>query len=202
MSKTYLLRTCDTNLRSYNNFQWPQSGFVKCPDWSPKQKCGNGLHGLVNGDGNYDLLDWSSDAKWLVWSTEEEIINLNRKAKAKSGFVEFVGGRKEATDFIISKGANPSKVVGAFLFCEANEKLFGADLSTLTGGDGSTLTGGNESTLTGGYMSTLTGGYGSTLTFYYCLNNFKRTKTIYVGEDGILPNVAYKLDKNYGVVKA
>ena len=81
-----------------------------------------------------------------------------------------------------------------------NVKMIGGDESTLTGGnwstlmggDGSTLTGGDESTLTGGNGSTLTGGDESTLCWRIWDGKFYRLHTFYVGENGVLPNVAYK----------
>jgi hypothetical protein len=72
--------------------------------------------------------------------------------------------------------------------------LTGGYGSTLTGGDGSTLTGGDGSTLTGGDGSTLTGGDGSTLIIKYWDGERYRAKLAEVGENGILPNVAYKLN--------
>ena len=90
--------------------------------------------------------------------------------------------------------------------------LTGGYRSTLTGGDDSTLTGGDDSTLTGGYRSTLTGGDRSTLTGgekselrirKWCSKTERyRTYNAYVGEDGIDPEVAYRLDENNRFVKA
>ena len=70
--------------------------------------------------------------------------------------------------------------------------LTGGDLSTLTGGDRSTLTGGYHSTLTGGDLSTLTGGDCSTLTWRVWDGSRYRLHTVYVGENGILPNTPYR----------
>lgn len=77
-----VLRTCAANLSSHNSFVWPESGPVAAPDWDPKPECGNGLHGLVRGEGNAELFNWSSDAKWLVVRVEESaIVDLNGKVK-------------------------------------------------------------------------------------------------------------------------
>ena len=82
--------------------------------------------------------------------------------------------------------------------------LTGGDYSTLTGGDYSTLTGGRCSTLTGGRCSTLTGGNESTLSikWYDETTNRHRIATAYVGEDGIEPNVAYRLNDEGKFIKA
>jgi hypothetical protein len=56
------------------------------------------------------------------------------------------------------------------------------------------------STLTGGYGSTLIGGDESILQLTY-YNARMRIATAYVGEDGIKPNVPYKLDENHNFVE-
>ncbi|RVD77050.1 DUF7666 domain-containing protein [Pseudomonas koreensis] len=104
-------------------------------------------------------------------------------------------------------GGNRSTLTGGY-----GSTLTGGYDSTLTGGNRSTLTGGNGSTLTGGYGSTLTGGYDSTLTGgekaelrvrRWCRKAERyRTYIAYVGEDGIEPEVAYRLDENNKFVKA
>ena len=227
--RAYVLRTCDADLRSWNGFQWPEKGKVSCSDWDPKPECGNGLHGLLNGDGNGSLLDWQPDAKWLVVSVNpKDIVDLDDKVKFKEGIVVHCGDRKSATDFIISKGADPSKVVGAFFTGGDNSTVTGGHDSTVTGGNDSTVTGGHYSTVTGGKYSTVTGGYHSTviggdgstviggnrstvtgrdsstvtggnrsilsLKWWDEKANRLRISIAYVGEDGILPNVKYKLD--------
>lgn len=61
-----VLRTCAADMTSYGGFKWPESGPVKCSDWSPRAECGNGLHGLLWGVGDGSLVSWAEDAKWLV----------------------------------------------------------------------------------------------------------------------------------------
>ena len=77
--------------------------------------------------------------------------------------------------------------------------LTGGDHSTMTGGDGSILTGGDHSTMTGGDGSILIGGHRSELRIRYWDSAADRYRTAiaYVGEDGIKPNTAYKLDDNH-----
>ncbi len=83
-----VLRTCDKNLQSHGGFQWPESGPVKCDDWSATPACGNGLHGLLWGEGDGSLLNWSDDAKWLVVEIEARlIVDLDRKVKFPHGNV-------------------------------------------------------------------------------------------------------------------
>ena len=78
--------------------------------------------------------------------------------------------------------------------------LTGGDCSTLTGGDGATLTGGEGSTLTGGHRATLTGGHSATLIFLRWIAGLSRVLVAYVGEDGIMPGVAYRANDDHSAV--
>jgi hypothetical protein len=114
------------------------------------------------------------------------IVDLRDKIKTSKAKTLFVGDRKGATDFLIAAGCNPSEVVGAFI----------------TGGVDSTVTGGDYSTVTGGDYSTVTGGYGSALSIKWYDSFRPRIAVAYVGEDGIEPDVPYKLDENGKFVRA
>mgnify|MGYP000943591064 CR=1 FL=1 len=188
--RTYYLRTCDADGKSYGGFQWPLEvgAAVEAPDWDPKPVCGGGLHGLHMGAGNGGLLSWDADAKWIVFSSDCPAIDLGGKSKVQRGVVEHVGDRFSAAAAIVSLGADPSLCVGYSAQC----------------GDGSTLTGGYGSTLTGGYRSTLTGGYGSTLVvrWYDSASRRYRMAVGYVGEDGIEAGVAYRVDSRGCFVRA
>jgi len=151
-------------MTSHLGFVWPRSGRVECPDWDPTPKCGHGLHGLLRGEGNGNLVCWDSGAIWVAaWIDAGLAIDLTGKVKFPWAEVALVGSRLEVTAFLVANGCSGA-VVGSTLTGGDSSTLTGGDGSTLTGGDGSTLTGGDRSTLTGGYGSTLTGGYGSTLT--------------------------------------
>jgi hypothetical protein len=155
----YVLRTCNEDLTSYNGFQWPESGPVEAPDWDPAAECGNGLHGLLWGQGDGTLLDWSSKAKWLVVRVTGPITDLKQKVKFPAGYVEFCGDRKAATEFIISKGADPANTVGAFITVGNNKTAATGYQGTATAGDEGTATAGDEGTATAGYQGTATAGY-------------------------------------------
>ena len=76
------LRTCDKDRKSYGGFQWPESGVVTAPDWRPTAECGNGLHALENGEGEWGHLDFCLDAKCCIVETEKEKrIDLGGKIK-------------------------------------------------------------------------------------------------------------------------
>ena len=164
-SPALVLRTSNADLRSYwdESFQWPETGHVSAPDWRDSEGCGNGLHGLLWGEGDAGYLTFSPDSKWQVVEINEYVVTSRDcngnplKVKYPEGNVLFSGDRAEATKMIFDRAPAGSRIAAL--------TLTGGNRSTLTGGDDSTLTGGYGSTLTGGNRSTLTGGYGSTLLF-------------------------------------
>ncbi|MFK3706685.1 hypothetical protein ACI2JR_17380, partial [Klebsiella sp. NPDC088457] len=174
-----VLRTCNADMSAYGGFVWPKSGFVKAPDWKNTTECGNGLHGLLWGEGSAGYLSESDDANWMVCEVEKDlVVDLENKVKFPEANVVYCGERDGAINYLMDNGGKGCAIV----------------YSTLTGGDYSTLTGGYGSTLTGGYGSTLTGGENATLIFKRW--NGKRYKfyIAYVGEDGIKESTAYRLN--------
>ena len=152
------LRGCQPGGLSKNNFQWPLEvgAVVTAPDWNPEPVCGQGLHGNLNGGGNYSLLVNSGPG--LVVAAKNAV-DLDGKHKFQSCRILFVGKTlMEAATWLACHPDSPKDSRVHYV------SLTGGDCSTLTGGDCSTLKGGDRSTLTGGYRSILTGGYGSTLT--------------------------------------
>jgi hypothetical protein len=168
MSKVLVLRTCAADMSAYGGFIWPRSGFIEAPDWKPQAECGNGLHGLLWGEGSAGYLSDAEDANWMVCEVEEsEIVDLEDKVKFPKCNVVFCGSKSESIAYLMENGGRGYAIVHSTLTGGDGSTLTGGDGSTLTGGYGSTLTGGNRSTLTGGDGSTLTGGDGSTLTGGY-----------------------------------
>ena len=144
-----MLRTCKADGTSYGGFKWPNKGPVKCSDWDAKSVCGNGLHGLLWGEGNGSLLDWSETAAWLVVRIKEaQAISIADKIKVPSGVVEFFGSKVDAVAFIQKYAPAGKAVVGG----------------TATAGDRGTATAGDRGTATAGYRGTATAGYGGTAT--------------------------------------
>ena len=89
-----VLRTCKADGTSYNGFKWPleEGAVVECPDWKPLAECGNGLHGLLDGEGDWGLLDWSVEAKALVVEVEAgTIVEIGGKVKFPRAVVRRVG---------------------------------------------------------------------------------------------------------------
>ena len=197
-----VLRTCKPDGTSHGGFRWPLTvgAIVEAPDWNPKPTCGGGLHGLLRGEGNGSLLDWTEHAAWMVVAVAE-VVDLVGKVKFPRCRVLHAGDRASATS-LLDRLAPGAAIVGVSRIGGYRSTLTGGDYSTLTGGDYSTLTGGYRSTLTGGYGSTLTGGYrstltgggGSTLSCQWWAGNRMRIAVAYVGEDGIKPDVAYRVE--------
>jgi hypothetical protein len=73
-NKALAIRTCTATMESYNGFKWPSEigATVACKDWYPKPVCGGGLHGLIDGIGNYGLLSNSHDAVWQIVEVERD----------------------------------------------------------------------------------------------------------------------------------
>ncbi len=107
--KVLVIRTVDKNLQSLGGpegkgrgFQWPSTGPVACSDWDPKPECGNGLHGLLWGEGDWSLLSYADDAVWLLVEVlKTDIVSLGQKVKFPKGEVVFSGGRADAITKIL-----------------------------------------------------------------------------------------------------
>jgi hypothetical protein len=148
-------------MTSYGGFKWPRKGLVTCSDWEPTYKCGNGLHGLLNGEGNGSLLNWSGDAVWLVVMVEESAIlsgqgDLTDKCKFPCGTVVFSGARDKAIAEMVKRGANLAKI-------DYGTATAG-DYGTATAGVGVTATAGDRGTATAGVCGTATAGDRGTAT--------------------------------------
>jgi hypothetical protein len=106
---TYMLRTCKADGTAYGGFQWPKSGPVTCPDWNPSPVCGRGLHGLLMGEGDGSMLDWSVGSVWIVAEVfADEVVNIYKKIKVPSAVVVYYGDRGGAIELLMAKGGNPS----------------------------------------------------------------------------------------------
>jgi hypothetical protein len=227
--KVLVLRTCRADGTSYGGFFWPESGPVDCPDWQPTPECGNGLHGLLWGEGDGTLLNWGKDARWKVVEVEDEaIVSLNGKVKFPRGNVLHTGTQETATRFLLENGGAGKAVVGASVTAGDYGTATAGDYGTATAGDYGTATAGyygtatagDYGTATAGYKGTATAGYKGTATAGYygtAMAGDKGTIQIrwldtkgerwrivtgYVGENGIEPNNAYQLNGEHQFIPA
>ena len=179
--KTVLvLRTCNADGTSRNGFVWPESGPVVCPDWKPTAACGNGLHGALWGEGDGTLLSWDADARWLVVKVHAaDVIELAGKVKFPAGTVVHSGDRVSATAYVAAHGGAGRAIIGG----------------TATAGDYGTATAGYKGTATAGYSGTATAGDRGAIQIKWYDGDRYRITTGYIGEDGLLPNTAYRCDR-------
>ena len=199
---TLVLRCCASDMSSANGFVWPGVGEIaEAPDWKKNKNCGNGLHGWLYGQGDCSSSSyWSHEgARWLAVEVEESsIVTLGGKCKFPRGKVVFVGERHEAAAFVMAHEPRA-----------ANVAIIGLVAAT---GDGGVVQVGALGSATAGYRGTATAGDSGTATAgeygTICIRHWDskadryRVKVAYVGEDGIEPNVAYRLDDKLNFVKA
>ena len=205
-------RTTGPDGRSYHDaarrtgFVWPVGPDavgqrVEAPDWSPAERCGGGLYGLLWGEGGAGYLSTDPDAVWQVVEVDaSEVVDLGDKIKFRACIIRYSGSRAGASEFLWQRAPAGTRLARAALTggnrCTLTggdgSTLTGGNWSTLTGGDGSTLTGGDRCTLTGGHQSTLTGGYYSALSWRLWDGHRYRIHTVYPGEGGIKVGTAYR----------
>jgi hypothetical protein len=198
--KAYILRSCNADMTSYGGFVWPRAGAVECPDWEANNKCGNGLHGFLWGEGDGRLASFAKDAVWLV-AEVSEWIDLGGKVKFPRANVVFAGDRADAAAEIVRLGAK-----GAVIGYTANAGYKGTatagykgtanagDWGTANAGDWGTATAGHRGTATAGNEGTATAGDWGIIQIRHWDGYRYRIITGYVGEDGIKPNVAYRCE--------
>jgi hypothetical protein len=224
---TYVLRTVKADLTAYNGFLWPRSGPVSCPDWDPKPECGNGLHGLAMGEGDCTMLSSSHDALWMVVRVRtSELVKIdNDKAKFPRGTVIYCGDRLGATNLIKKKhpaskcvyanhvvlgsgaaisgyrGTSTSGYRGTSTSGNSGTSTSGAHGTSTSGDYGTSTSGEHGTSISGGYGTSTSGKYGRLIISWWDGDRY-RSEVAYVGENGIEPNVAYKLDGNHKFVKS
>jgi hypothetical protein len=87
-AEVIVLRTCNEDMTSHGGFKWPDSGEVSAPDWDPRPVCGYGLHGLLEGEGDWGLMNWNLGAKaLLVRVVASALVQIGGKVKFPRGVV-------------------------------------------------------------------------------------------------------------------
>ena len=89
----YCIRSCGPAGESRGDFIWPLDvgAVVACPDWLPTPECGNGLHGLLDGIGDWALIDRGPDRVWqIIGVLRAEVVEIDDcKAKFPRGKVVY-----------------------------------------------------------------------------------------------------------------
>ena len=207
-----VLRSSDSDRRSHGGFQWPESGFVEAPDWDPNPDtaCGEGLHGLLWGQGDISLTSPEIPGRtWQIVEVEPADIadpDAFDKIRFRRGTVILsTSDHSEAATLLASH--NPPFPL-PFLTSTAGDSgtAVAGDRGTATAGDRGTAVAGDYGTATAGDYGTATAGYrgtaaagdsGTLVIQLWDVDMCRYRLTVaYVGEGGILPNTPYRLDDN------
>ncbi|OGX84123.1 hypothetical protein BEN47_16735 [Hymenobacter lapidarius] len=213
-----VLRICQPDGTSRNNFRWPTAGPVTCPDWKATAECGNGLHGWLRGEGDHSVADGTlfttPDALWLAVLVPA-YVELNGKVKFPAGEVVCSGDRLTVTEYLKANGCAGAIIGGTATAGDAGTATAGyagtatagydgtataGSRGTATAGDAGTATAGSRGTATAGYAGTATAGDAGAILikrwngkrYLFALGN--------IGEDTdatgnvLLPNIPYKLN--------
>ena len=218
----FLLRTCDKDLKAHQGFQWPSSGLVSAPDWKSKPSCGNGLHGLLSGEGDGSLLNNAEAAKWMVIAAvRSEVVEIGGKVKIPRAYVCFVGTKKEATDLIVSLCPGSACVYAMVTSGNYGHSTSGDYGHSTSGAYGHSTSGYGGHSTSGDYGHSTSGDYGhgtsgdyghstsgdrgstssgenGIVEWKYWDGNRYRVKTLYVGE----PSEALSGAAGKGEIKA
>ena len=185
-----VLRVCRSDGTSHGGFQWPMEvgAEVIAPDWKNNAGRGSGLHGWLYGQGDHTCSDhWMHEgARWMVLEVESSgIVMLGGKCKFERCVVRFVGDMADAADYVAK---HEPRAAGAVIIGAC--KQVGDNASAIVGAMG---------TATAGYRGTATAGEAGELRIYYWDDKSKRRRTAlaYVGENGIKPDTAYRLNDNH-----
>ena len=97
------IRTCNKDGSSHSCFIWPLTvgAIVTAPDWNARAECGGGLHGLLDGIGDWELTA-RADAVWQVVGVKRsECVDIDGgKVKFPRCRVEYVGGFAQAMQMV------------------------------------------------------------------------------------------------------
>jgi hypothetical protein len=205
--KVLVLRTCDADLKSHKGFQWPDHGHVIAPDWDPIPKCGNGLHGFLWGEGYSSLANWSDDAKWLVCEVDsDKIVDSKGKIKFPECDVVFCGSRFDATKYLhehLPPGFHPAIMGATITTGNGGTSISGNFGISISGICGTSISGYEGQSTSGHYGQSTSGNSGKCRSGESGIIQIKwvdnksirnRILTGYIGEDGLEPDVFYRVE--------
>ena len=190
--KVLILRSTGPDRKSHGGFQWPESGYVEAPDWDPDPSvsCGNGLHGLLWGQGAIGLTSpGATDRVWQVVEVDPADIadvNVPDKVRFRCGTVLLSTADRVKAASLVAASA-PAGIVVPFGSATAGYR------GSATAGDYGSATAGDYGTATAGYGGTATAGDYGTVCVKWWDGDRYRLVVGYVGEDGIEPNTPYRV---------
>jgi len=162
-----VLRVTACDGTSYGGFKWPLEAGVEvvAPDWKATDKCGNGLHGWLYGNGDHSVRSIREDLQWMVVEVVlSDVVMLGGKVKFPRCVIRYVGDRKSATDYLIANEPRANGVIGASVTVGDDQCAQVGALGTATAGHRGTATAGDGGTTTAGDGGTATAGDGGTAT--------------------------------------
>ena len=173
-NKALAIRTCSADGTSHGGFKWPSEvgSVVTCADWNPEAKCGNGLHALLDGWGDYSLLSNDNDALWQVVEIDRsKCVELDGKVKFESCILKYSGGMAVAMTLIsdyqidlLIKNTDNSQLAASGDESKLAASGYGSQLAA-SGNYSKLAASGNYSKLaaSGNYSKLAASGYGSQL---------------------------------------
>lgn len=122
-----------------------------------------------------------------------DLIALGGKVKFPRCTIRHIGDRASATQFLI---ANEPRAAGVAVI---GATLQAGDKELCQVGAYGTATAGDEGTATAGYKGTATAGEKGEIRIRYWDEKADRYRTVigYIGEDGLEPNVPYRLNADH-----
>ena len=193
--KQYILKTLPHDGKAYEGFQWALEvgATVKAPDWNPEPKCGGGLHGWLKGEGNGRIGHIGGEGcLWLVLETEQVVNIDNEKVKFPECKILFVGDRLGATKLLRTLCPDAQSIIGESIEVGDNQKCLVGDYGKATAGYNGQATAGDKGQATAGNFGKATAGVGGIINITY-YNDRYRQLIGYIREDGLEPNVTYKV---------
>ncbi len=227
--KTFVLRTVDSSRCSFHTgWQWPAPGtLVVAPDWEPTDRCGYGLHGLLNGNGNHRLISFAKDAiGQVVQVVRAEIVVITADGGGKVKFPRcievFSGTLRESVRELLKRDADAS--AGIVPFAQVTDDRDRETIATPAGAGAASATGDRGAASATGYRGAASATGAQAVA---CARNESRARAgengililiaepdpdvegsraravvRYVGEGGIKAGVFYKLDGKGQVVES
>ena len=194
----FLLKTVKADGTARGGFQWPldEGAEVTAPDWDPTPVCGGGLHGLLNGAGSGGLIDWSTDAVWIVAEIpdDETVVDLDGKVKVRRCIVRHVGDKTSAPEFLAAHGHTEGVVSGTATAGDDGTATAGVS-GDATAGNRGTATAVDYGAATAGVSGTATAGERGTIIIAWWDSELGRRRWVVgeVGIDGIVADTPYRV---------
>ena len=161
MAKIRLLKAVPPDGKTRNNFFWPHSGPVECPDWNPKEECGGGLHAwLWHKTPRNDCYEIKPETTFRVIEVDDDpinFVNLGSKVKFRSGMI--IGTASSIEEAISEFSLQPDPERSGF-----NGTATAGEYGTATAGYDGTATAGERGTATALHRGKATAGYRGTAT--------------------------------------